>query len=129
MVKDKIKELRNQKKLTQTELAQALNVSKGTIGNWEAGHRQPDHTALSKIADFFGVSVDYILDRENENSPSETDELSDDEKIVMYMYRSITTLDEKKAFISDLMKRIPSELSAEVVSLALTALNTSKEQR
>ena len=126
MVKDKLKELRNQKKLTQTELAQALNVSKGTIGNWEAGHRQPDHSALSKLADFFGVSVDYILDRENENSPPKSDELSEEERIVVYMYRSLSTLDDKKAFISELMKRFPSDQAAEIVSLALSALNMSK---
>ncbi len=59
---------RLRKDLNQTELAKFLNVSKQTVSNWENGNRIPDTLTLSKLADFFNCSVDYILGRsENRN--------------------------------------------------------------
>lgn len=62
---ERIRELRTKKGLEQKELADILKVHKGTISNWENDKRNPDNEMLSKIADFFSVSVDYLLGREN----------------------------------------------------------------
>lgn len=59
-----LKELRQQRNLSQKELAKILNVSTGTVGNWEAGSREPDFTMTLKIADYFDVSLDTLLGRE-----------------------------------------------------------------
>ncbi|MCS4516038.1 helix-turn-helix domain-containing protein, partial [Clostridium botulinum] len=65
---DRLKCERLRKDLNQTELAKFLNVSKQTVSNWENGNRIPDTLTLSKLADFFNCSVDYILGRsENRN--------------------------------------------------------------
>lgn len=70
MFKDVLKQLRDKKGLTQEELAIALDVTAGTIGNYEQGQRLPkDDKMWVKIANFFGVSVDYLMDVENINSP------------------------------------------------------------
>lgn len=53
--------LRKNFRLTQSELARALNVSQAAIGNWELGKREPDNKTLVSLADFFHVSVDYLL--------------------------------------------------------------------
>lgn len=67
-IKDRLKYERLRKDLNQTELAKFLNVSKQTVSNWENGNRIPDTLTLSKLADFFNCSVDYILGRsENRN--------------------------------------------------------------
>nr|WP_242662714.1 helix-turn-helix domain-containing protein [Clostridium botulinum] len=67
-IKDRLKYERLRKDLNQTELAKILNVSKQTVSNWENGNRIPDTLTLSKLADFFNCSVDYILGRsENRN--------------------------------------------------------------
>ncbi|MCF4016986.1 helix-turn-helix domain-containing protein [Clostridium sporogenes] len=67
-IKDRLKCERLRKDLNQTELAKLLNVSKQTVSNWENGNRIPDTLTLSKLADFFNCSVDYILGRsENRN--------------------------------------------------------------
>ncbi|MFV3011853.1 helix-turn-helix domain-containing protein [Clostridium botulinum] len=67
-IKDRLKCERLKKDLNQTELAKFLNVSKQTVSNWENGNRIPDTLTLSKLADFFNCSVDYILGRsENRN--------------------------------------------------------------
>lgn len=59
--KDRLVFLRKELKLTQYELAEKLGCSRGQIGNYEQGSRQPDQETLIKIADFFDVSIDYLL--------------------------------------------------------------------
>ncbi|AFK85862.1 MULTISPECIES: helix-turn-helix domain-containing protein [Thermoanaerobacterium] len=77
MLKDKLKTLRNEKKLTQRELAKLLNLSPSTIAMYEIGQRFPDPETLQKIADFFDVSVDYLLgrtDKRNIDTSNDVDE-------------------------------------------------------
>lgn len=61
MFQIRLKELRENKKISQRELAQMLGLSQGTIGNWESGIRKPTYKTLYKIADLFNVSVDYLM--------------------------------------------------------------------
>ena len=58
----KLKELREERGLTQRDLAKALNLSKGSIGMWESTDRIPNAKQLVQLATFFGVSVDSLLD-------------------------------------------------------------------
>lgn len=62
MLGNKIKQLRLDKKLTQAELGKIIGISASTIGMYEQNRRDPDTTTLSKIAEFFNVSADYLLD-------------------------------------------------------------------
>ena len=59
----RLKELRKQKKLTQLKLAMDLNLSQNTISRYETGEREASYNELIKIADYFNVSVDYLLGR------------------------------------------------------------------
>lgn len=63
-----LKEERLQLGLNQVEFAKIFNVTKQTVSNWENGNRNPDSATLSKIADYFSVSVDYLLGRTNEKN-------------------------------------------------------------
>ena len=56
-----IRELREKKRLTQSELAAALNVSDKTVSKWETGRGYPDITLLEPIASVFGISVMELL--------------------------------------------------------------------
>lgn len=58
--KDNIRALRKSKAMTQKELADALGVTKTTVSNWETGLVDPTGKALSLLADYFGVTTDYI---------------------------------------------------------------------
>lgn len=62
--------LRKKHKMTQKDLADVLNVSQNTISRWEKGERQIDTSMLSPLADFFNVSIDYILLRKEISTPS-----------------------------------------------------------
>lgn len=55
--------LRKEKKLGQKELAALLNLSVSTISNYEKGVHAPDFDTLCKMADFYGVTTDYLLGR------------------------------------------------------------------
>ncbi len=59
----RLKELRKRKKLTQLSLALALNMSQNTISRYETGKREAGYKELISIADYFGVSIDYLLGR------------------------------------------------------------------
>lgn len=63
--KDTLKELRIEKGIGQVKLAQELGVSKGVISLWENGLREPTMTSLILIADYFGVTLDFLVGREN----------------------------------------------------------------
>lgn len=56
-----IKRLRTEKELTQKELADKLGVTRGSIGLYEQEKRSPDNEMLTKLANFFNVSTDYLL--------------------------------------------------------------------
>ena len=60
----KLKELREDKEVYQKELAAYLMISPSTVGMYENGRREPDNQTLKKIANFFEVPVDYLLDNE-----------------------------------------------------------------
>ncbi|QTL96777.1 helix-turn-helix domain-containing protein [Iocasia frigidifontis] len=71
MLKDKIKKLRNEENISQRKLAKFLNLSPSTIAMYEIGERKPDIDTLQKIADYFNISVDYLLGRTNERAPAD----------------------------------------------------------
>lgn len=68
MLCDKIKELRKSHGKSQVEIANELSVTKQTVSNWENNNIQPSVDMLVKIADYFGVSTDYLLERNEKNT-------------------------------------------------------------
>ena len=59
----RLKEIRKERNLTQQEAAKLIGVAQSTYSQYENGKRQPDNAMLSKIADAFNVSVDYLIGR------------------------------------------------------------------
>lgn len=75
---DILSNLRNEAKITQKDLANILGVSRGTIGMYEIGQRDPDTETLKKIAKFFNVSVDYLLGNTNiKNATDSADKIAE----------------------------------------------------
>lgn len=64
---ERLKELREERGLSQKELEKALNnkISDAAISLWELGRRTPNAEALILLADFFSVTIDYLVGREN----------------------------------------------------------------
>lgn len=66
---DRIKSQRKKLGLTQIAFAKNFQISHGAIAMWETNKRQPDNDTMLRLADFFGVSVDYLLGREETKNP------------------------------------------------------------
>lgn len=63
----RLKLLRESEHMTQKELAERLHMSNSTLCQYESGARVPSDEVKANIADFFGVSVDYLLGRESKD--------------------------------------------------------------
>lgn len=63
--KDRLKKLRKQSGISQTELSEKINVSKGLISLYESGKKLPSRDTLQSIADVFNVTIDYLAGRES----------------------------------------------------------------
>ena len=99
----KIKTLRKGKKMTQEQLADALKITRASVSNYELGRRTPHLSELKRIAEYFGVGLDYfgivptdevfdLLSRAKEvfNSPAVPKEKKDDiYKELMKIYLSL----------------------------------------
>ena len=64
MFSDELRKLRKQKKLNQAALAEIVGMSQATVAAWENGTRKPDVETISYLADYFGVTVDYLMGRD-----------------------------------------------------------------
>ena len=65
LFRERLRELRQNKGLSQSQLADALNISKSAISMYELGKREPDLETLEGIADFFNVDINYLLGKED----------------------------------------------------------------
>lgn len=65
---EKLKELMEERNLTQKEFAQHLNIAPSTISNYVQNTREPDFGTLRRIAAYFEVSLDYLLSHEPEGT-------------------------------------------------------------
>ncbi len=59
----RLKELRKERGITQLKLAMDLGLNQNTVSRYETGEREADYKTLISLADYFDVSVDYLLER------------------------------------------------------------------
>jgi len=64
----RLKKARENKRLTQHQVAQILGVSHGAISGYERNYRDPDSEMLNKMADLYEVSIDWLYDRDEKES-------------------------------------------------------------
>ena len=110
--KDVIKQLRKEKKLKQSDLADIFNVDRTAVGKWEQGKNKPNADTLVIIADYFGVSTDYLLGKSglrkefssNKKEPINTDGLSDNKRALIAFAETVP--EDKAAMILQVMKSI-----------------------
>lgn len=67
---NRIRDLREDRDLRQSDVADATGIDQKTISNYETGKTNPDSFAIIKLAEFFGVSTDYLLGVEKTDSDS-----------------------------------------------------------
>lgn len=87
MLHERIKIERLKKKLSQEELSKIIGVTQQAVGKWERARAMPDNDILLKLADFFNVSVDYLLGRSTSIQEPYAPGLSPDELALIEKYR------------------------------------------
>ena len=90
---DVLRELLNDCNITQKQLAIKLNIAPSTLGNYIQNSREPDFETLKMLADFFNVSVDYLLGR-----PTGAASNADEERLLC-IYRTLTP-EQQKIYIA-----------------------------
>ena len=58
---DRLRKLRRERDIKQSDLSDYMSVSQGTLSLWENGKKEPDLASLAKLADYFQVSIDFLL--------------------------------------------------------------------
>ncbi len=121
----RLKELRENKKITQAELGKTLSISTSTIGMYEQGRRNPDPDMLCKIADYFNITVDDLLDRESKHTDSDslTSNKTEKRDIGKILDNLINDLDKKDTVFYN----GDDELADEPRQLILQSLKVSAE--
>lgn len=108
MVANRLKYLRSMHNIKQVDLAKILSVSQSTISGWESERYEIDNSNLCKIADYFHVSIDYLLCHTN-NLPITQDSPKDlsnilEEDLVLFKKNKLSTAD--KMLIKQILNRI-----------------------
>lgn len=101
----KLLSLRKQKGLTQKDLAEYLGISRQAYANYETGSREPDIATLKQLAEYFDVSLDYLLGKTEK--PAENDGPS--ENVIIY-HRDGKTV--KREFTKEQMDMLASMIEA-----------------
>ena len=97
----RIKELRLERNLTQSEVAKAIGTSQRNIGRWENGENEPAAVYVKALAEFFGVRADYLLGLEDDfgvrvdDKEKKPDTLSAEERRLLEGNREINAAGKK----------------------------------
>lgn len=103
----RLKELREQRRLKQEDLALYLNTSQSTVSAYEVGDRTPDIKTIIKIADFFNVSIDYLVGLSDIKQVIKSSDLTSDELDILRTYKQLSFIDKEKvkAYIEGLQSK------------------------
>ena len=94
---NRIKELREEKKITQVRLSIELEVSQETISAYEKGKYSPSVKSLIKLREIFGVPIDYILGLSNvKHECIQTADLTQNEIRIISLYKSLDIYGKKR---------------------------------
>lgn len=74
---ERLRDLREGRGLTQKELGQIVKLSPSTIGMYESGRRDPDSDTLRILAEYFGVTADFLLGRSDDRDHSKSSPILD----------------------------------------------------
>ena len=90
---DVLRELLEERDITQKQLAKDLNIAPSTLGNYIRNIREPDFEILKTFASYFEVSIDYLLNY----NPKCKNALTHEEQTVLHIFQALTT-EQKEIF-------------------------------
>lgn len=93
----KLKELRKSSGLTQQDLAKILNITQQSYNGYETQKTEPNITTLCKLADTYGVSLDYLCDHETPNQ-IQLGYMDEKSKAIMQLVQQLTDRNKDSAY-------------------------------
>ena len=110
IVADRLKSLRKDKKLTQTDMAKLLNVTQNAIFRYESGQNEPSLSTILFYSEYFNVSIDYIFGKERKITSSQMNkrasEKEDMKEFINYCFTPGTELFELiKDYVKELVNK------------------------
>ena len=122
MIGQRIKEIRTDHKMSQTELAAKIKVSQQTITKWETGKAEPSSSALESIAKYFNVSTDYLLGL--------TDQRKTDQQVEADLDHAIN---EARSFdgkpISDRDRKVVKDILRSYFKIKALPINNTRQRK
>lgn len=103
----RIKELREMHGMSQQRLSVELNVTQAMVSKYEVGTSEPDIGMIKRIAEYFKVSSDYLLEISNDKISLPASGLSNDEKEILFGYKRLDSV--KKAMLQAYLKGLLQE--------------------
>ncbi len=104
--------IRAEKKVSQAEVAAYIGLTVAAYQNYETGRREAGYDTIVKLADFYGVTTDYLLGREPQKDPfAELSLCAEDEQAVIDKYMSLPP--EIRAMLLDVMRQLGEAASHE----------------
>lgn len=110
---ERLKILRLERGLSQQELSTKLNIPRTTISSWELGRRSPDIKMLEILADFFKVSIDYLVGKTDTRNPVQVD------KVLKSIHNIIKNDDE----LADYLQKLAASNEMQVLSKQIRNLS------
>lgn len=81
---NRLKELRTEKGVSQQVIADYLGITRQSYSNYELGNREADYETLSKLANYFDTTVDYLIGNSDSKSPVNNSPTDDDIKFALF---------------------------------------------
>ncbi|MCI8272867.1 MAG: helix-turn-helix transcriptional regulator [Clostridia bacterium] len=101
---NRLKELRIEKSLLQSDIAKIINKSERTVGFYETGERDMNTETLATLADYFGVSIDYLLGKSDIRNPEQQEDPLGLAKIGFSMKDYNPPTDKQREQLAELIK-------------------------
>lgn len=114
MLGQRLKLIREEKNINQIELAKILNIGNTTVSQWESGKRQPDYATLIKIADYFHISIDWLLGRTDQRELPQKDQNNIDDIDVEKIFIAAHDESGKPVPATEGLKKLIKEVILEV---------------
>jgi transcriptional regulator with XRE-family HTH domain len=105
MIGERLKQLREEQNLSQSELSEQIGIAQSSIGNYERGNRFPDSQIILKISEFFNVSADYLLGLSKYKNPEEK-----------------TNIAKEFTEISSKINALPPDMQKKIASICRTVI-------
>ena len=109
---ERVRQLRKESNLNQSQLAEEIGVTFATISIWERGKRLPEFTTMEKLCDYFNVSIAYLLGTTDERKPNAEADAEINyprgvhDSLVISMQRYAQLSDESKMLVESLIDKL-----------------------